>query len=394
MTNSPPPQEEKEKSTMIDPSIGNETSKRNFESHEVDKQPVYHSLSFCRFVEGFGCFVISNLRFIDVILSTECIFAEFYKLWSCFELSFNLMYYWNVELDFFCNQEAVMLTVESISLITMKDATDYYQILPNCFYGNKSESLIDRKPDFCLSTFLIEMEVNENFFVVNETESLDLEIFRWSESGNQTEKEKEKEKETENENDRMIMEMNDIRQVLELSGGSKLEDFSSFSTTKSEHFVEIAESVEIIRMFNFSCLESLKKVIFSSGNHLKEIHGFFGCISLCRIEIPSSVERIGFNGFFRCASLNEIVFSSDSHLREITGFGGCTSLCRIEIPSSVEKIGWTGFLGCTSLRVVIIRTGCRMRIHQHLRNMKPFLVYEEDDLKQHRSLIHLGFGRR
>jgi hypothetical protein len=26
--------------------------------------------------------------------------------------------------------------------------------------------------------------------------------------------------------------------------------------------------------------------------------------------------------------------------------------------------------------------------------MKPFLAYEEDDLKQRRNLIHLGFGRR
>jgi hypothetical protein len=177
-----------------------------------------------------------------------------------------------------------------------------------------------------------------------------------------------------------------------------------------------------IGLGGFSRCASLDEIIFSSDSHWREINGFRECPSLCGIEIPSSVEKIGIDGFFGCTSLNEIVFSWDSHLREINGFSECTSFCRIEIPSSVEKIGnsaivasgfWgcislneihfsfgshlreiDGFYGCTSLRVVIIRAGCRVRIDQQLRHRKPFLVYEEDDMKQCRSLIHLGFGRR
>jgi hypothetical protein len=127
---------------------------------------------------------------------------------------------------------------------------------------------------------------------------------------------------------------------------------------------------------------------------LREIGGFGECTSLCRIEIPSSVETILENGFCGCTSLNEIVFSSDTHLREIAGFARCTSLCRIELPLSLEKIEYGGFCGCTSLRIVIIRAGCRMQVNQGLRNIKPFLGYEEDDLKQRRILIHLGFRRK
>jgi hypothetical protein len=35
-----------------------------------------------------------------------------------------------------------------------------------------------------------------------------------------------------------------------------------------------------------------------------------------------------------------------------------------------------------------------MRVNEGLCMIKPFLAYEEDDLKEGRSLIHLGFGRR
>jgi hypothetical protein len=163
--------------------------------------------------------------------------------------------------------------------------------------------------------------------------------------------------------------------------------------------IEIPPSVETIGWGGFSSCTSLSDIIFSPHSHLREIHGFAQCRSLCRIEIPSSVEKIGnsallASGFWGCTALNEIAFSSNSHLREIDGFSESRSLSRIEILSSVETIGWYGFYGCTFLRVVIIRAGCRMRLDRHLRNMKPFLAYEEDDLKQRRNLIHLGFGRR
>jgi hypothetical protein len=147
-------------------------------------------------------------------------------------------------------------------------------------------------------------------------------------------------------------------------------------------------------MFGFVGCASLNDIVFSPDSHLRDLNGFCACTSLCRIEIPSSVEVIGMRGFLQSTSLSEIDFSSDSHLREIDGFRQCTSLCRIEIPSSVEMIGSNGFRGCTSLRVVIIRAGCRMRFNQHLRSVRPFLVYEEGDMNQRRSLIHLGFGRR
>jgi hypothetical protein len=111
---------------------------------------------------------------------------------------------------------------------------------------------------------------------------------------------------------------------------------------------------------------------------------------LYELKFHSSVELIGSFGFYGCTSLNEVIFSSDSHLREIYGFGGYTSLCRIEIPSSVERIRYSGFIGCIALRVVTIHTGCRMKENRGLRNVKPFIVQEEDEMKEHRRRIHLA----
>jgi hypothetical protein len=72
MSNSSTPEEEKE------------ISKLNFESDEGEEQPAYPGLSFCRFVERFECFVISIVGCIHVILSTECIVVEVYKLLAMF----------------------------------------------------------------------------------------------------------------------------------------------------------------------------------------------------------------------------------------------------------------------------------------------------------------------
>jgi hypothetical protein len=125
---------------------------------------------------------------------------------------------------------------------------------------------------------------------------------------------------------------------------------------------------------------------------LRELSGFHGCTPLCRIEIPSSVEKIGTWGFYQCTSLNEIIFSSDSHLRDISGFRNCTSLCRIEIPSSVEMIGEHGFAFCQLLCVVIFPIGCRIRKNGGLKHIKTFLVYEQEDMKERRRLLHHGIG--
>jgi hypothetical protein len=86
------------------------------------------------------------------------------------------------------------------------------------------------------------------------------------------------------------------------------------------------------------------------------------------------------------------IVSLESHTRGIWGFGQCTSLHRIEIPSSVEVIESTAFFLCPSLRVVVIHAGCRMRRNGRLRAIRPFIVYEEDDMKASRSLFHLGVG--
>jgi hypothetical protein len=88
----------------------------------------------------------------------------------------------------------------------------------------------------------------------------------------------------------LVGDMEEIRGIVKLSGGSRCEDSSSFSEQKSSEVITIGDSVEIIGRQDFNDCKSLKRIIFSSGNPLRKIAGFERCRSLCRIEIPSSVE--------------------------------------------------------------------------------------------------------
>jgi hypothetical protein len=129
-------------------------------------------------------------------------------------------------------------------------------------------------------------------------------------------------------------------------------------------------------------------VNFGSDSQLKEIYGFTKCTSLCRIEFPSSFEIIGWYGFNECTSLTEIIFPSESHLKKINGFEKCTSLCRIELPSSIKII--SGFSECHRLRVIRVDAGSRLKDNSGIRNGRPFLVRDDQDVKDNRRLIHLG----
>jgi hypothetical protein len=407
--------------SMIDKGVRKELLWMRFESGKVDGPTVYLSLKFCRFLEGIDYSKNSPFVCIDVILSIECIFADVSPLWRCFDPSLNLICYWNIGRNFHCPKEVMIRNIEFISLMSMNDK-------------KKFESSVHEKQHFSSSVFLIEIENifemliegSDSVFVLKESEHSGSRLFLNSES--------------EEEKEMIVSEMEEIGDILKLTGGSRSADGLSFSGRQFIDFHEINESVEIIRMEDFHGCKSLRRVIFSSGNHLREIDGFrnctllcrieilpsvetigvsvfngctslneivfaFGsqlreirgfqqCISLCQIAIPSSVEKVTPNGFDRCASLNGIYFRFDSRLREINGFRQCRSLYRIEIPSSVEKIGWNAFWGCTSLRTVVIRSGCRMKVNEGLRGIKPFLVHAEEDMKEGRRLIHLRFGGR
>jgi hypothetical protein len=420
--------------TKIDKRVRQEISVRKFKSNSLNGQIICFGINLCRFVQKFNCFELSELQSIEMIFCTKHIFPDVSTLCPYFESSlifiphYNVHFNFNFDLNFrsFCEKEARMRTIKSIFLIKKNGETDCHRFYCNVVDEHESESSVQRNGHFFSSTFLIEIE---RFFGQDHqrSENSNIRIF-WL---NENETENENEKEKVNKNDSIMSEMDEIRRLLSLSGGSKnestevveiedsveivrTENFQNCSSLKAVLFssgsqlrdifgfcrctslcrIEIPSSVERIGFNGFTHCTSLKEIIFSSDSHLREISGFQGCTSISRIEIPSSVERIGFNGFMNCTSLNEIIFSSDSHLREIFGLQECTSLCRIEIPSSVEKIGFFGFSGCRSLHVFIIRPGCRIRENKGLRNIKPFLRYEDVDVKECRRLVHLGVGGR
>jgi hypothetical protein len=376
--------EELYESEMIEEGIENGNSKMEFESDEIDDSTVYFELSFCRFVEGFCFSDISDFGCIDVILSSETIFPCACPLWSSFNLIAHESENGNENVNCLFKKEVMMRNLEIIYLMMTNDGTDCDRFFSQFFSENPSESSVERNRYFFSSVFVMEREIEFEAEIDlemdiifrermmrnewNETEVLTNQMFWYSDNDSQNDNDNV----NVNVNESIVSEMYEIREILELGGGSRIEGFSSFSGTKSTEVLEIGDSVEIISQEDFTGYKSLNKIIFSSSSHLREISGFHGCTSLCRIEFPSSVEVIGKYGFDKCTSLNEVVFSSCSRLREISGFDGCTSLCRIELHSSVEVIGKYGFNQCTSLRVVIVGAGCRMRANGRFCKIKAF----------------------
>jgi hypothetical protein len=342
--------------TNTDKGIAKEMLWRKFESNEIDGQIVLFESSFYCF-EQFNCFEISKLEYLDVILSTERIFPSFSTFWPYFDSSLSFIPHCNVHLDLnsFWKKESMLKNIKSMYLVNANDRTDCHPFFSNSFDEKKRELFVEKERYFC--SHWIEMERvfglktrgSYDYFVLKVSEITASQILSYSDGKN------------ENENESIVSEKDEIRELLKLSGGSKMEDCSSFSSKELTNVIRIKDSDEIIGEEDFNGDESLNEVIFSTSNHLREIDGFSKCTSLCRIEIPSSVEKIGEIGFSGCTSLNEIIFSPDSHLKEIDGFGECTSLCRIEVPLSVEKIGENGFSECKSLNEIVFSSDSHLR---------------------------------
>jgi hypothetical protein len=137
----------------------------------------------------------------------------------------------------------------------------------------KCESFLERNKSFYSSVFDVEMEIifvlksggSDSYydFILQASEVSASQMFLSSES----------EGETENENESRGSEKDEIGETLKLSGGSKVEAFSSFSGRKLGNVIRIEDSVEIVGEEDFNGDESLKEVIFSRLNELKEFCG-------------------------------------------------------------------------------------------------------------------------
>jgi hypothetical protein len=313
--------QERDKSKMFEERIRKEVSFVNSESNEAFHPFLCFGQDFIRVFEEFLYFQPSLLRYLDSILSNDC----YLPLFNGISISkLDLQQAWTIQ-----NEDSVYFgRMKNSKFCDFFDRMNSAFSLFTILFSSDSDCLIDSEG----------VEGHGSIFILSENKGEECEFSR----------ECDKEVEV-------------LCEVLKLSGGSRGEDDSSFLQKKSNHFLEIDDSVEIIQLNDFINNDSFTGVIFSSNSQLREIGGFQQCTSLYRIEIPSSVKIIWEFGFFRCTSLNEVIFSSESQLQEIRGFQQCTSLHRIEIPSSVEVIDNNGFCGCTSLNEVIYSFNSQLR---------------------------------
>jgi hypothetical protein len=233
--------------------------------------------------------------------------------------------------------------------ITKKSA-DWNQFSKFFFGRTQSELATQRNAEFQSCDCFFGFEANENF-----GQGVCDCWFDWTKRGT------ERKIDEEDGANSLRTEMNQIRQLLQESGGSNYQDDSTLVPSVSPRFIEIGRRIQIIQPDEFTGLEQLNRVSFESGSQVKEIDGFQKCTSLCRIEFPSSLEIIGEDSFKECISLTEIIFPADSHLKAINGFRKCTSLCRMEFPSSLENIWSLGFTQCTSLSEIIFPSDSHLK---------------------------------
>jgi hypothetical protein len=108
---------------MIDKEIEKQMFWMKFESKQVDEQTVYLNLRFSRFIEGIEFLDDSLFECIAVILLTECIFGDVYRLWPCFDPSLNPISDLNPETTFYFEPEVMIRNIELICLIKTNDQT-------------------------------------------------------------------------------------------------------------------------------------------------------------------------------------------------------------------------------------------------------------------------------
>jgi hypothetical protein len=111
--------------------------------------------------------------------------------------------------------------------------------------------------------------------------------------------------------------------------------------------------------------------------------GFAKCTSFCGIEFSSSFEIIGDYGFKKCSSLIEIIFASNSQMEQMQGFRDCSSVWQIELPPLSQIV--SGFFGCARLRIIVIDARCRLKYNNGIRNIRPFLFHEDQEVKDNRT---------
>jgi hypothetical protein len=192
------------RSTKIDKGIGKEMLLRKFESNEMDREIICFGLNFCRFVEKFNVFKISNLGYIEVILSTKWIFPYVSTFWSYFESSLNFIPHCNVHLNLnlLWKRESMIRNIKSIYFVNTIDRMDCYTYFCNLFDEKKWESFVERKRYFCSSAFEIGMKIggSDRYFALRMNEISESQIFLYSE----------------NENESIVSERDEVRELFEI----------------------------------------------------------------------------------------------------------------------------------------------------------------------------------
>jgi hypothetical protein len=149
------------------------------------------------------------------------------------EPAFGFIVECNGHLNCFRKKEAKIKNVESIYLVSMNGGMEWLRPFWD-FLAKRNQSHLSPTNNI----FSQQIRGSKCFLVLKRPDGSESQRFWWNEN--------------------IVSEIGRVSQLSDLGRGF---EFEGFSRMKSNSFIEIGDSVDIIRMEDFSCWEFLRKVI-------------------------------------------------------------------------------------------------------------------------------------
>ena len=132
---------------------------------------------------------------------------------------------------------------------------------------------------------------------------------------------------------------------------------NAFKDNEYIEYIEIPNTVEIIRQSAFANCTNLSSIIIPGNVKTVEQDAFNGCSNLKNVIVQSGVETLGDRVFQDCISLNNINLENGILSIGVMAFDNCLSLQSITLPNTVTSVGPMAFRHAEAMKSAVLSTG-------------------------------------
>ena len=132
---------------------------------------------------------------------------------------------------------------------------------------------------------------------------------------------------------------------------------NAFKDNEYIEYIEIPNTVEIIRQSAFANCTNLSLIIIPGNVKNVEQDAFNGCVNLKNVIVQSGVENLGDRVFQDCISLNNVNLENGILSIGAMAFDNCLSLQTITLPNTVTSVGPMAFRHAEAMKSAVLSTG-------------------------------------